>query len=246
MRYSICMTTYNGEKYLADQLESILCQMLDGGELIIMDDASSDKTCDILREVEKNDSRVKIFFNTTNLGHIENFSNALRECLGDLIFLCDQDDVWASNKIEKTIDYLDRNPKTFCLISDAEIIDKDGTTISESFFSKMNSGSGFAKNFVKNTFLGCCMVFRREILDVALPFPPGLHSHDTWLGLISECFGETKFFKDKLIKYRRHDSNASPLKRFGIRKIFQMRIFLAYHLLTRLTSWHIKRFSYAK
>ena len=146
---SVCMTTYNGEKFLTRQLDSILCQMTEDTELIIMDDASNDGTQEILKIYCEVDKRIKVFFNDTNLGHIQNFSNALEKCSGEIIFLCDQDDIWLDNKISNSVKYLKDNQNVFCFISNAQIINEDDMITTDSYFSFANSGSGLIKNFIK-------------------------------------------------------------------------------------------------
>ncbi len=95
------------------------------------------------------------------------------------------------------------------MVSDCSVIDKRGKVISNSFFTLNSSGSGLLKNIYKNGFLGCCMAFNRKVLNHALPFPHDIAMHDIWIGLIAEAYGKTYFLPDKLLLYRRHDTNAS-------------------------------------
>jgi glycosyltransferase involved in cell wall biosynthesis len=199
------MATYNGEKYIKEQLESILSQIGEHDEVIISDDSSSDKTVDIIKSFS--DSRIKIFENQKFKSPIFNFENALIQANGEIIVLSDQDDIWKANKIETIKKYMQ---KYDLVLSDATIIDEYGNLIQESFYKLNNSRMGFIQNIIKNSYLGCAMGFNRKILEKALPFPKDIPLHDWWIGLVGEMYGKTYFIEDKLISYRRHGNNASP------------------------------------
>ena len=197
------MATYNGAKYIREQLSSILPQLGENDEVIISDDSSTDNTLEIVRSF--NDRRIKIFSDNKFHSPIFNFENAIKNARGDYIFLSDQDDVWEMNKVKVMLTYL---LKYSLVVSDCYIIDKNGYLIHDSFFSKKKPIRGVI-NLVHNHYLGCCMAFKREILKVALPFPTRIAMHDIWLGLCASCFYSTAFISDKLIRYRRHGENAS-------------------------------------
>ncbi|KAF0220656.1 MAG: glycosyl transferase family [Geobacteraceae bacterium] len=202
---SVCIASCNGEKYIARQLESILSQELPVAEIIISDDSSTDRTVDIIRLY--NDARIKLLENNKFHSPIFNFENALIHASGEVIFLSDQDDIWMPNKVRVMKECLKHYD---LVVSDASLIDADDSVIESSFFKLRNSGPGFVKNIYKNTYLGCCMAFNRNILEKSLPFPPDVPMHDMWLGMIAEIYGRTYFCKEKLVHYRRHSSNASP------------------------------------
>ena len=204
LKKSVCIATYNGEKYIEEQLVSILKQLNDTDEIIISDDDSSDNTLNIITKLQ--DSRIKIYKNPKK-GIISNFENALNCATGNYIFLCDQDDVWLPHKVETIMPYL----KEYDLVvSDCKMVDKDLQVTERSFFKIMHSGPGFWKNFVKNTYLGCCMAFKKEILNYVLPFPSNIAMHDIWIGLSVEIHGKPFFLNEPLVLYRRHNNNASP------------------------------------
>jgi glycosyltransferase involved in cell wall biosynthesis len=205
MNISVCMATFNGEKYIKQQLDSILCQLSSDDEVIISDDGSTDKTLFIIESF--NDFRIKLLPNQIFHNPIFNIENALKNVIGDYIFLSDQDDIWLPNKVETIVNYLQ---KYDCVVSDAILIDANGNIISDSFFKKNNSKRGFLHNFIKNGYLGCCMAFNKKMLKYILPFPAKIPMHDIWIGLISEIFGKTIFYKKPLIFYRRHGTNYSP------------------------------------
>lgn len=201
---SVCMATYNGEKYIREQLESILVQLSKEDEVVISDDSSTDRTVAIIKEFR--DDRIVLFENQKFRSPVFNFQNSLHHAKNDIIILSDQDDIWKSNKVEILMQYI---YKYDLILSDAEVIDKDGNIIENSFYRKNGSKKGLVKNIIKNSYLGCTMAFNRSILEMSLPFPKDLSMHDWWIGLVGELFGETYFIKNKLISYRRHDNNAS-------------------------------------
>lgn len=201
---SVCMATYNGEKYIREQLDSILIQLSKEDEVVISDDSSTDRTIAIIKEFK--DDRVVLFENQKFRSPIFNFENSLSYARGDVIILSDQDDIWKPDKVEVLLRFIN---KYDLLLSDAEVIDKDGSIIEDSFYRKNGSKKGLLNNIIKNSYLGCTMAFNRHILDMSLPFPKDLPMHDWWIGLVGELYGETYFIKEKLISHRRHDNNAS-------------------------------------
>ena len=202
MKVSVCMATYNGEDYLKEQLDSILKQLSKEDELIISDDGSSDRTLSIIKSY--NDKRVRLVHsNRRNL--IFNFENALKSADGDVIFLSDQDDIWFDEKVERIKEQLKYNTLVF---SNALVFDGENQKESRLMYSGKNR-TGFFKNLLKNNYIGASMAFRREILDVALPFPQSIPMHDIWLALLAEAKGKTHYVHEPLIYYRRHDDNAS-------------------------------------
>jgi len=206
MKISVCIATYNGEKYIKEQLLSILPQLSANDEVVISDDSSTDNTLKIIDQIQ--DERIKVFKNIQNVGYSKNFENSLRKAQGDIIFICDQDDVWMSNKVNKMTDAL-KNADV--VVSDAEIVDDELNSVFPSHFIKHNTKQGLVINFLKTRYIGACMAFKREVLEKALPFPKNnyLCVYDYWLTLIAESFFDVKLVNEPLMKYRRHDSNAS-------------------------------------
>lgn len=204
-KISVCIATYNGEKYLQELLSSIIPQLKPSDEIIISDDSSTDNTLQIIKSL--NDHRITILENNKFYSPIFNFENALKRASGNYIFLADQDDIWDNKKVEISLSYLkDYN----VVISDCNLINENGIEIQPSFFDLNGSKPGFAHNFIKNGYLGCCMAFDRTILQAILPFPLKIAMHDIWIGIISELIGKPIFISEKLISYRRHASNFSP------------------------------------
>lgn len=201
---SVCMATYNGDKYLKKQVLSILDQLSENDELIISDDGSIDNTIAVLAAF--NDKRIKIFNNTGRHGVVPNFENTLRHSTGDIIFFSDQDDVWAEHKVERCIEELKESD---LVIHNSRVFFEDGNHVDEDFFKLRHSGPGYWKNLMKNSFVGSCMAFRKEVKEYVLPFPHHILWHDMWIGLMVEKYGNTKFINDQLLYYRRHGDNAS-------------------------------------
>jgi glycosyltransferase involved in cell wall biosynthesis len=199
---SVCIASYNGEKYIKQQLDSILSQLKKGDEVVISDDSSNDNTIEIIKSYK--DKRIKLLENCSFKSPIFNLENALKEAKGDYIFLADQDDIWLSYKISHTIEKL----KIFDLVvCNGSIVDQDKNVIHPSYFEWKGSRPGFLKNLAKNSYLGCSMAFNRKILNKVLPFPKHIIMHDLWIGLIGEVVGRVHFIEEPLFCYRRHEGN---------------------------------------
>lgn len=199
------MTTYNGEKYIKEQLESILMQIGHDDELIISDDGSQDHTLDIISSCQ--DKRIVLLQNQGKRGFVGNFENALSHSKGDVIFLADQDDVWKPNKMEVIKEKLQQYD---LVIHDAEMIDGDGHLLGKTYYSTLHHRKDFLSNLWKTRWLGCCMAFRREVLEASLPFPSNIVGHDYWIGMLGMLKFRYCFMDDILICYRRHGNNTSP------------------------------------
>lgn len=229
---SVCLASYNGERFISEQISSILCQLGNTDELVISDDGSKDNTINIIQSYD--DERIKLCFNKGPHSPIFNFENALRYCSGDIIFLSDQDDVWEENKVVKCLDILNYAD---LVLHDASIIDSNGNLLDESIFSKRKSCIGLFPNLLQNSYMGCCIAFRANLLKQILPFPRNTPMHDVWIGLITEIFGRTILSTDKLIKYRRHESNVTvsiSKSNFSIWKKISFRISLVVNLMKRI------------
>lgn len=205
MKISICIATYNGEKYILEQLQSILHQLSSDDEVIISDDNSTDST--LLKVKSIGDPRIKIFSNKGSSGVVNNFNNALLKCSGDIIFIADQDDVWLDNRIAQSVKYL----KTYdAVLVNCSVTDENLNIIQDSYFEFNNSGKGFFKNLYRSSYLGCCLALNRRVLDFCLPIPPNLLMfHDWWFGILFEIKFKVYFETEPLILYRRHGATSS-------------------------------------
>lgn len=220
---SVCIATYNGEKYIKEQLLSILGQLSTDDEVVVSDDGSKDSTVSVISSL--GDKRIKVFRNERGAhGVVPNFENALRQAKGDIIFLSDQDDIWREDKVEICL----RQLKDYDLVvHNLQLIDSDGNVRRAAdfdYFRYRNSSSGYWHNLKKNGYMGSCMAFRRSVLERSLPFPKHILWHDMWIGLIASKHGKTKFIDDKLLLYRRHGDNASPTsEKSSYTKLFQIK-----------------------
>ena len=209
------MAVYNGEKYIYQQIESILAQIDSSDEIVVSDDGSSDKTLEIIRSFD--DTRIVLISNTSRRGLVENIENALVNARGDYIFLADQDDVWVSTRVSAVLHLLQIYD---LVISDCYVVDSGLNILKDSLFRINNSSPGFVKNLIKNSYVGCCMAFNRKILKSVLPFPRYIPMHDWWIGLVCEYRYKTCFINDKLVYYRRHFSNISDTSSFSSSSFF--------------------------
>lgn len=203
---SVCIATFNGEKYIKEQLTSILSQISADDEVVVSDDGSSDKTLEVIKSL--NAPNINIYINVGEHGYTPNFENALRHSHGEYVFLSDQDDIWLPGKVEECMMYLRTND---FVVSDAQIVDGNGEVIHQSFCSQRKSKFGLLNNLLRFSYLGCCFAFRRKILRAAMPFPRNhiLCTHDNWLAIVAMAYYKSAFIAKPLIQYRRYGDNAS-------------------------------------
>lgn len=234
---SVCMATYNGERYICEQVASILPQLKETDELVISDDGSTDRTVYLINSF--NDERIKLYKNDRHNGIVGNFENALMKSKGDFIFLSDQDDVWLPAKIEVCLKEL-RNYSL--VVSDCYVVNTNLEKSGISFFGALNSGAGVLKNLRKNTYQGCCMCFRKELLPVVLPFPANIPMHDEWIGFVADLFFQVKFEAQPLSLYRRHDSTATSNIVGGSKSTLLKKLSYRWNLLRHVPTLLIKRY----
>ena len=211
---SVAVCTYNGEKYIAEQLESLLNQTLPPDEIIICDDRSQDKTIEIVRSfADEWDGKIKLTVNPENLGFVKNFEKAISLCTGDIIFLCDQDDVWDLNKIKDITNVFTEQKGTVLIFHDAEVVDEILGIIYKSFWKLMRFDySHFNKNESKYlssaTFVqGSACAFKKVLFEYARPIPEAAY-HDEWLALVAITVGKVVPYPKCLLKYRQSAGNA--------------------------------------
>lgn len=207
MKVSVCLATYNGEKFILEQIDSILKQIGTNDEVIVSDDGSTDKTLEIIRSIS--DERIKILINKGNKGYTPNFQNALKASVGDVIFISDQDDVWLPGKYDAVIENLKTND---LVVTNSMVTDEKLNVTNNSFFSIYNSGTGIIKNIICSTYYGCCMAFNRRVLNHSMPFPKNDEvAIDLWIGLAAEVVGKVKFVETPYLLYRRSDNTVTQL-----------------------------------
>lgn len=223
---SIVLAAYNGQTYISKQLESILPQLQSGDELIISLDPSKDQTKAILiqffRDYKGKPGYLR-FLDGPGQGVIKNFEHALKHVQNPIVVFCDQDDVWFDHKLARIRQVFEENPQVQAVLHDAIVCDADLQPIASSFMDYHHSQKGFLQNLVRNSFIGCCMAIRKEIIDQSLPFP-SIPMHDQFLGLQALRAGEVLFLKEPLIYYRRHENNASSLHPASLSKQLQWRL----------------------
>ena len=203
---SVCMATYNGEKYISEQIASILPQLGAEDELIVSDDGSKDRTVELVASV--GDSRIRIVHNPDHHGYTGNFYHALRYARGEHIFLCDQDDVWLPNKVAVMCSALETADFA---VSDCSHTDEELNVIVPSHFEAFGIRGGFAETLLHCKYIGCCMAFNRCVLDAMLPAPENTDevSHDWWAALVGERYFKTAHIREVLMYYRRHTGTVS-------------------------------------
>jgi GT2 family glycosyltransferase len=227
---SVCMAAYNGERYITEQLQSILSQLAEEDEVIVVDDASTDGTRQCVRSLQ--DKRIQIIEHTLNLGVSPTFEDAIRATSNSIIFLSDQDDVWVSNKVHEVMMVFNSDPRVTLITSDNSLIDVDGNVIKESYFMPMGGfSSGFLANLIHNRYGGCNMAFRASILSEILPLPRNYGVlHDVWIGMRNLMSGGKTHYIDKvLVVNRRHDNTVTG-KRLSYAERVRVRINLLYAL----------------
>jgi glycosyltransferase involved in cell wall biosynthesis len=233
---SVCMATYNGERFIRRQLESILTQLSQNDEVVISDDSSTDNTISIIKSFS--DPRIRLYESNTFYNPIFNFENALKNSNGEIVVLSDQDDVWLENKINVIRDaFSNKHDCIYLLVMDGFVVDENEVVVFDSIFKCIGAGKGLVKNIYDNTFLGCNIAFSKKLLTIALPFPDKIPMHDMWLGLLGEIFGEVDFVAQKTIKYRKHSNSLTEFRRRFI-PVTQLkrRWFLSCNLISRWIS----------
>ncbi|MGN0547808.1 MAG: glycosyltransferase family 2 protein [Acutalibacteraceae bacterium] len=207
MKISVALAAYKGEQYIAEQIDSILSQLGENDEIIVSDDYPQGKTREIVLSRQSQDKRIK-YIEGGGKGVVKNFENALNACSGDIIFLSDQDDVWLPGKVEKVTAEIAAGADL--VLHDASVTDAALKIINPSYFSVIGSNLSFSGNLIRNTFVGCCMAFKRQVMLDALPFPEGLPMHDWWIALVAlKKHRKAVLLREPLILWRRHGGNVT-------------------------------------
>ena len=231
-KIEILLATYNGEKYVGEQIDSIINQTYNNWELLIRDDNSKDRTLEILKEYEKKDKRIKVIEDKKgNLGFVKNFEELLNNSKEDWVMFSDQDDYWLENKIEKYVAILNTSSedilkKPMLIHSNSFICDDNLEIIKDEFINskianKYNEDDFYFAYFVQ----GSTVLINRAIIDLALPFSKNVTVHDRYFHLLAEFLGKRIFINESLIKYRQHSNNKIGAKTSIISKILKKRYF---------------------
>ncbi|HJW00489.1 MAG TPA: glycosyltransferase family 2 protein [Arthrobacter sp.] len=209
IRASICMATYNGSRYIEEQLESILRQLGPDDEVVIVDDASSDGTVDSIRSF--GDARIRVIQATSNQGYVKSFEQAVLASRGDAIFLSDQDDVWVEGRLDAMLKALE---SAAVVASNFDVLgggDRPAIPLLQESDSARHRANLFGILVGYRAYYGCGMAFRREVLSSFAPIPPYLReSHDLWLAILGNSAGSIRHLGKATLLRRIHDDNATP------------------------------------
>ena len=232
-KIDILLATYNGEKYLKEQIDSILNQTYKNIHVIISDDCSKDNTRKILEEYIKKDNRITVYFQEKNLGYVKNFSFLLGKVQNEYYMLSDQDDYWLPEKVEKTLEKL-KNTNSDFVFGDLEVVDQELKTIYPSFgdFMLLNRKikkciNSYRLNYLYNCITGCTILGKSKFIPQILPIPTisKYLIHDHWMGIMMSIYGKVAYVPEKYIKYRQHGNNQVGTKKIshGFTKLDQTR-----------------------
>ncbi|MDE2149827.1 MAG: glycosyltransferase [Gammaproteobacteria bacterium] len=203
---SVALTAFNGERYLRGQLDSLLAQDYPDFEIVAVDDASADSTGEILDSYSAREPRLRCYRNERNLGVVGNFARAFARCRGELIAPCDQDDLWLPDKLSRLAGALTAaDPAVMMAYCDSELLDEYGGSLGRRVSGKLvltgiDDPLGFAFG---NCVSGHAMLFRRELLERALPFPAAVF-YDRWLAFAAAAIGRIVYVDAVLVRYRQH------------------------------------------
>jgi glycosyltransferase involved in cell wall biosynthesis len=214
VRVSVCVASYNGERYIEEQLRTILAQLSAADELIVCDDCSRDRTCDIVRAI--GDARVRLHTFDANVGHVRNFERAIAASRGEIILLADQDDAWEPDKLERILGVFDAQPDVLMIHHAMTTMDGEGRSL-QAIWNPQREGRPrrlpfVLRQWVKCRVSGCALAFRRSLLDIVMPFPSGVYAHDHWFAIAGAIRAPLYLMAQPLVRYRLHGGNATPFQ----------------------------------
>lgn len=216
---SIALASYNGAKYIEQQIESILNQTIKEIEIVVSDDVSTDHTLEILENYHQK-GNVRLLDNRKKLGVIKNFENALRHCIGQYVAFSDQDDVWLPQKMEKSLALLRSLENKYgaetpiLIYTDAKVVDDNLATMSESYlgFKRLNPSNVALRHLiVENVPTGCTMLMNRPLANLVSTIPAEVTMHDVFVSLTAACFGKMAYLDEPTLLYRQHQNNVLGL-----------------------------------
>lgn len=211
---SVVLCTCNGEKFIEEQLQSVVSQSICPTEIVVCDDCSKDQTLEIVNTFVKKYFTIHwiVKCNTKRLGVRKNFEQAILLASEDYIATCDQDDIWEKDKLENLLALLSSDRSVLLVHSDASLINSNGNLLEKSVFEVY----GFKKQLslkeyilYANNVIGCTMLFRASLRKYLYPFPEKHYFHDNWIAIVAKTYGKISFCEYPLIRYRQHDSNLS-------------------------------------
>lgn len=235
---SVAMATYNGEKYIKEQLQSIINQTYKNIEIVICDDCSTDSTCKIIREYQSEYDYIRLYENKTNLGFKRNFENVISKCNGEYIALCDQDDIWINNHLEKLLSIIGSSDiacgNALLVDSDNNSLDCDLATQNNFDYIPANKEKLLYRVLLSsNPFQGASMLIRKSFFEIALPIPDNIRYHDVWFATLASIFGKLNYCSDIITRYRQHFGTVTnhPINKDGKQKYKTLKLMLRkkYH-----------------
>lgn len=208
---SIALCTYNGARFIEEQLRSLLDQTYPNIEIVVVDDCSTDDTLKIIDNFRKEFNRIRVYANKENVGYIKNFESAIKRCKADLIAIADQDDIWSRDKISLLYEHLNDN---ILIYHDSAFVDQNGRSLNKVLSDVLNlyKGNDSAPFIFSNCLSGHSILMRKELLRWALPFPEGYY-YDQWLGFVATTVGKINYIGKSLVCYRQHVDNSTDLLR---------------------------------
>lgn len=234
---SVALATHNGERFVGEQIASILAQTLPVSEIVLSDDASGDRTVEIVewavaehRTAHGSAPELLVLRNDPPLKVTQNFAQAIAHCTGDLIVLCDQDDVWHPTRIDRLVAQF-AEPEALLVFSNARQVDERGEYLGHDLFEAMGmsdaeralveQGRAFEQFMRRNLATGATVMFRRSLAERAAPFPDAW-LHDEWLAVIAAAFDGVRIYDEALTDYRQHDKNEVGMSKMNLSRKFSM------------------------
>lgn len=236
---SICMACYNGAAYIKEQIDSILPQLIEGDELIIIDDGSKDETGAVVQSIE--DGRIKYLKNVSNVGVNKSFEKAIKYAKNEYIFMADQDDLWTEGRLDVMLNAMKQGN---LLVSGNSIsIDANGNPSDYDLGMLYEAGSKeYLKNIIriftgKAYYYGCAMAFQKKLCEIVMPFPNYIESHDLWIAMAANMLKSNAHLETMVLRRRIHGKNASVLQRKLSEKLYSRWIFVKSYV---TLFWRIK------
>lgn len=222
MGLTVVLATHNGVRWLPELLDSIARQTLAPARLSILDDASTDSTWELVRDAAMPGGQTVVGRQESNVGAVQTFERLLSMVGTEYFALCDQDDVWLPDKLEKSLSLLESSGADL-VYTDLRVVHEDLSQLAPSMWRLSNilpvTGRAVVPLILKNSVTGCTVVGRTSMLRKALPFPPGIPMHDWWLGLVAACGNGVAPLPEATVLYRQYGGNEVGAARFGYRDL---------------------------